>query len=152
MLTDMTVRQAKATGKTYTIADFDGLSHFVSAKGSKAWHFRYSWMGQRSRISLGSYLELSLREARKLRDETRSLVAKGTNPRYNRLCHHANAVAFTSVNTFQTHAGRYSDLFANIAQSIRACFAARATAALLKPLRSRTALTHWLFRSSLFIR
>jgi hypothetical protein len=30
MLTDMTVRQAKATGKPYTIADFDGLSLFVS--------------------------------------------------------------------------------------------------------------------------
>lgn len=50
MLTDMTVRQAKATGKPYTIADFDGLSLFVSANGAKAWHFRYTWMGQRARI------------------------------------------------------------------------------------------------------
>jgi hypothetical protein len=68
MLTDVTVRQAKATGKSYTIADFDGLSLFVSASGSKAWRFRYTWVGQRSCISLGSYPELSLREARELRD------------------------------------------------------------------------------------
>jgi hypothetical protein len=36
MLTDMTARQAKATGKPYTIADFDGLSLFVSANGARA--------------------------------------------------------------------------------------------------------------------
>ena len=35
MLTDMTVRQAKATGKPYTIADFDGLSLFVAANGDR---------------------------------------------------------------------------------------------------------------------
>ena len=48
MLTDMTVRQAKATGKPYTIADFDGLSLFVSDTGAKTWHFRYTWVGQRA--------------------------------------------------------------------------------------------------------
>jgi hypothetical protein len=30
MLSDLTVRQAKATGKPYTLADTDGLSLFVS--------------------------------------------------------------------------------------------------------------------------
>ncbi|AEC20714.1 hypothetical protein PT7_2174 [Pusillimonas sp. T7-7] len=37
--TDLHVRNAKATGKTYTLGDYDGLSLFVSAKGSKqpAW-------------------------------------------------------------------------------------------------------------------
>src|SRR5574338_651187 len=81
MLTDMTVRQAKATGKPYTIADFDGLSLFVAANAAKTWHFRYTWVGRRVRISLGCYPELSLREARELRDEARSLVARGINPR-----------------------------------------------------------------------
>ncbi|MGL1832014.1 Arm DNA-binding domain-containing protein [Rhodocyclaceae bacterium SMB388] len=79
MLTDMMARQAKATGKPYTIADFNGLSLFVSANGAKLWHFRYTWVGQRARISLGSYPELSLREARNLRDEARALLAKGIN-------------------------------------------------------------------------
>ena len=85
MLTDMTARQAKATGKPYTIADFDGLYLHISAVGGRAWHFRYTWMGQRARISLGSYPELSLREARELRDEARSLVARGINPRTDRI-------------------------------------------------------------------
>lgn len=51
MFTDMTVPQAKATGKPYTIADFDGLSLFVSATGAKTWHFRYTWVGPRAHIS-----------------------------------------------------------------------------------------------------
>nr|WP_229721994.1 Arm DNA-binding domain-containing protein [Marinobacterium nitratireducens] len=50
------------------MADFDGLSLFFSAKGSKAWYFSYTCLGQRARISLGSYPELSLRDARQLRD------------------------------------------------------------------------------------
>ena len=42
-LTDVTVRQARATGKDYTLTDFDGLSLAVSAAGGKSWHFRYYW-------------------------------------------------------------------------------------------------------------
>ena len=80
----MTVRQAKATGKPYTIADFDGLPLFVAADGAKTWHFRCIWVGWRVRISLSCYPELSLREARELRDEARSLVARGINPRTER--------------------------------------------------------------------
>lgn len=79
MLTDMTGRQAKATCKLYIIADFDGLPLFVSAKGGRAWDFRYTWVGRRARISF--YPELSLRAARELCDYARSLVAKGINPR-----------------------------------------------------------------------
>jgi hypothetical protein len=54
-LTDMTVRQAKATGKDYTLGDLDGLSLGVSAQGGKSWHFRYTWLGKQKRMSLGTY-------------------------------------------------------------------------------------------------
>lgn len=38
--------------------------------------FRFSWYGGRQpRISLGTYLALSLKQARQLRDEARALVA-----------------------------------------------------------------------------
>lgn len=84
MLTDVMVRQAKATGKPYDLADYDGLTLHVSAVGGKAWHLRYTWLDQRPRISLGSYPELSLREARELRDAARALIAKGINPRLDR--------------------------------------------------------------------
>lgn len=83
-LTDMHVRNAKATGKSYTLADYDGLALFISPKGSKAWHFRYHWLGKQSRMSLGMYPELGLRDARAMRDEARALLAKGINPRIAR--------------------------------------------------------------------
>ena len=39
-LSDLVVRQAKATGKAYTLPDIDGLALAVTATGSKSWHFR----------------------------------------------------------------------------------------------------------------
>lgn len=68
-LSNFAIRQAKATGKAYTLPDLDGLCLAVSATGGKAWHFRYYWAGRQKRMSLGSYPEVSLREARVLRDE-----------------------------------------------------------------------------------
>jgi integrase len=83
-LTDTAVRQAKATGKAYTLGDIDGLSLAVSPQGGKSWHFRYYWGGKQKRMSLGTYPEVSLREARQARDEARALLAKGANPHTDR--------------------------------------------------------------------
>lgn len=94
------VRQAKATGKAYTLPDIDGLSLAVTATGSKSWHFRYYWMKEPKRMSLGTYPEVSLREARALRDEARALVAKDINPRLHRKQKRA-AVKLAGENTFE---------------------------------------------------
>lgn len=83
-LTDIMVRQAKTTGKDYTLPDYDGLSLAISNVGTKSWHFRYTWLGRQKRMSLGTYPEISLREARELRDGARSLVVKGINPQRKR--------------------------------------------------------------------
>jgi hypothetical protein len=99
MLTDFKIRQAKATGKKYTLSDSDGLSLFISIGGSKLWHFRYSWLGKRTRISLGSYPELSLKDARELREQARAMVAKHINPRIERK-QKLNAIKMEGENTF----------------------------------------------------
>ena len=83
-LTDTAVRQAKPRDKDFTLSDLDGLSLFVAANGKKSWHFRFSWHGKQPRISLGTYPEITLREARELRDQARALVAKGIDPRLER--------------------------------------------------------------------
>ncbi|WP_456320481.1 Arm DNA-binding domain-containing protein [Pseudothauera nasutitermitis] len=98
-LSDLAVRQARTTGKAYTLGDIDGLSLHVSPKGGRCWHFRYCWAGKQKRISLGTYPEVSLREARGLRDEARALLAKGINPRVHRK-RKRQAVRLASVNTF----------------------------------------------------
>lgn len=75
-LTDTAVRLAKPNAKDYSLHDGNGLSLFVSAKGAKYWHFRFSWLGGRQpRISFGTYPDLGLKQARQLRDEARALVA-----------------------------------------------------------------------------
>ncbi|MGQ0697458.1 MAG: tyrosine-type recombinase/integrase [Panacagrimonas sp.] len=100
MLTDLIVRQAKATGKPYSLADFDGLYLYVSAIGTKAWHFRYTWVGKRDRITLGNYPAVSLKDARELRDEARSLLAKNINPHTERK-RKRHAIVLAGEHTFK---------------------------------------------------
>jgi Arm DNA-binding domain len=76
-LSGTNVRRVRAKDKDYTLSDTDGLALFVSATGSKYWYFRFCWGGKQQRISLGTYPEISLKDARVRRDEARSLVAKG---------------------------------------------------------------------------
>ena len=83
-LSDLVVKQAEPTGKAYTLPDIDGLSLAVTPAGGKSWHFRYYLLGKQKRMSLGNYPEVSLREARTLRDEARTLVAKDINPHQHR--------------------------------------------------------------------
>jgi len=99
MLSDLMARQAKSTGKPYSLADFDGLYLYVSAIGTKAWHFRYSSFGKRERITLSNHPALSLKDARALRDEARTLLAKGVNPHSARK-HKWHAIILAGEHTF----------------------------------------------------
>lgn len=74
-LSEMAVRHARVTGNDYTLGDSDGLTLNVAASGGKIWFFRYYWSGKQKRMSLGSYPQISLKEARARRDEARALVA-----------------------------------------------------------------------------
>ncbi|KPX93774.1 tyrosine-type recombinase/integrase [Pseudomonas meliae] len=99
-LSDMAVRQAKATGKEYTLGDTDGLSLAVTDQAGRSWHFRYVWAGKQKRMSLGTYPEVSLREARALRDGARALLVKGVNPKVERK-HRRQAVRLADEYTFK---------------------------------------------------
>ena len=107
-LSDFAVRQAKAIGKNYTLGDTDGLTLSISGAGGKAWHFRYYWAGKQKRMSLGTYPEVSLREARALRDEARALLKKGINPRIHRK-QKLRAVRLADENTFKAVYERWLD-------------------------------------------
>jgi hypothetical protein len=99
-LTDTAVRQAKATGKAHTLGDLDRLSLAVSLRSGKSWHFRCYWGGVQKRMSLGTYPEVSLREARQARDEARALLARGANPHAHRK-QKRQAVRIASEQTFE---------------------------------------------------
>lgn len=100
-LTDTQLRKLKPSDKEYVINDFDGLAIRVLPSGTRSWQFRYRLGGKSHRIGLGVYPEITLRDARELRDRARELVARGECPkgaRYGQNTAAADAVTFAEVS------------------------------------------------------
>lgn len=83
-LTNIVVQNAKPREKSYKLSDGHGLYLEVSPKGGKWWRYKFSFDGKETRISLGVYPEVSLKEARDKLLEVRKQRAKGINPSANR--------------------------------------------------------------------
>jgi integrase len=79
-LSEIKVRTAKPKEKPYKLSDVDGLFLFVSRGGGKWWRFKYRFEGKEKLLSLGTYPEISLVDARQRRDEARRQVAHGIDP------------------------------------------------------------------------
>jgi len=81
-LTNTEVKQAKPRDKVYKLSDGDGLQLRVRPNGAKAWllDFIDPYTKKRKSMSFGSFPEISLAEARKLRLSAKELLAKGLNP------------------------------------------------------------------------
>ncbi len=52
----------------------------VHPNGSRYWRLRYRHQGKEKTLALGLYPDISLSEARSLRDEARKLIAQGIDP------------------------------------------------------------------------
>ncbi|RZU47167.1 integrase [Fluviicoccus keumensis] len=68
----------------YKVADEKGLSLLVKTTGAKWWRFSFSFAGKRKTLSMGTYPETSLKEAREKRDDARKMIASGIDPSANR--------------------------------------------------------------------
>ena len=79
-MTDTKVRNAKPKDKQFKLFDTDGLFLLVSPAGGKWWRFKYRFGGKEKLISLGTYPEVSLSQARARRDAARKQVADGIDP------------------------------------------------------------------------
>ena len=79
-LTAITVKNAKALDKPYKLADEKGLYLEISPSGGKWWRYKYRFQGKENRISLGTYPDTSLADARNAHTEARKLLANGVNP------------------------------------------------------------------------
>jgi len=79
-LTDSKVRQAKPTEKTYRLADEKGLYLEVHTNGSRYWRHKYRFNQKEKRMAYGVYPDVSLKDARDKRDNTRKLLADGVDP------------------------------------------------------------------------
>ena len=105
-LNDVAIRALKPQRRSYMIADEKGLCIEVAVSGSKLWRFRYRFAGKPRKLALGPYPEVTLKEARRLRDEARSAVRDGIDPGVERK--NAKLTArFNAANTFGAVAEEY---------------------------------------------
>lgn len=81
--TDREIQNLKPEQKRYSVKDKlnNGLFIEIKESGIKTWHYRYSLNGKQERLTIGRYPDLSLKEARQVRDESASMVAKGVSPK-----------------------------------------------------------------------
>lgn len=80
-LSDIQVRNAKPkSGKPTKLFDGDGLFLLVDANGNRGWRLKYRIYGKEKLMSLGPYPEVSLSDARALREKFKGLVVKGIDP------------------------------------------------------------------------
>ena len=88
-LTNTTLRNSKPKAKPYKLADEKGLFLLVQPSGGMLWRMKYRVDGRdeegnpkrvEKKLALGTYPEISLKEARDRRDEARHLLAQGRDP------------------------------------------------------------------------
>jgi len=107
-LTDSAVRNAKPPKKNVKLFDDRGLFLFVTTSGGKWWRLKYRHEGKEKLLSLGTYPDTGLKEARVKRDEARRMLAQGIDPSGNRKAVKA-AKIHQAANSFQIVATEWHD-------------------------------------------
>lgn len=99
-LTATAINNAKAKDKALKLFDGGGLFLLVKPAGGKWWRLKYRFGGKEKLLSLGTYPEISLKDARERREEARKLLANGVDPSDNRKAVKATRTELAS-NTFE---------------------------------------------------
>ncbi|KEO85728.1 integrase [Erythrobacter sp. JL475] len=105
-LTVKEIEAAQPRSKPWKLPDERGLYLQISPNGSKRWHLRYSFQGDKKKISFGPFPDVSLKSARAKRDEARAMVADGVDPLHQRREQKLEA-KLASQNTFAAVAREY---------------------------------------------
>jgi integrase len=79
-LSDAGIRNLKPKENPYKQGDFAGLYLLVRPGGSKLWRFKYRIDGREKLLAIGRYPDVSLAQARQIRDEARANMARGVDP------------------------------------------------------------------------
>ncbi len=79
-LTDTACKSAKPKEKPYKKADGGGLYLEIMPNGAKYWRLKYRYGGKENRLALGVYPQVTIKEARQKREDTKRQLAEGINP------------------------------------------------------------------------
>lgn len=99
-LTDPAIRNSKPGAKPKRLADGGGLYLEVAPTGGKLWRWKYRFGGKEKRLSLGTYPETGLRDARAKREVARKQLAAGVDPSAARKAEKASRAA-ASAGSFE---------------------------------------------------
>jgi integrase len=100
-LTDSVIKAAKPKDKPYKLSDGDGLVALINPNGSKWWRYRYRYSGKEKMLSIGTYPEVTLKEARLLRVTASDLLKQGIDPSQHRQERKQQA-AIATANSFES--------------------------------------------------
>lgn len=109
MLSDTKARKAQPGERDYKLPDEKGLFLLVRPTGSKLWRHKYRVGGKEKLASYGAYPEVSIREARDRRDETRDILRAGRDPAIEARKRAAAAVT-DSAHSFESLAREWFEL------------------------------------------
>ncbi|MHB1947357.1 MAG: Arm DNA-binding domain-containing protein [Gammaproteobacteria bacterium] len=79
-LSNLQIKNAKPKEKAYKLADERGLYLLVNPNGSKLWKMKYRFAGREKKLSFSKYPDVSLAQAREMRDDARSKLAQDIDP------------------------------------------------------------------------
>lgn len=101
-LSDTAIRKAKPTDKAQKLTDGGGLYLLLKPDGARwwRWDYRRPVTGKRNTLSLGTYPDTGLADARERRDSARKLLAAGVDPGDHRKAEKAAGVE-RAANSFE---------------------------------------------------
>lgn len=79
-LSDTTIRNTKPQAKQTKLYDAGGLFLLIAPNGGKWWRLKYRFGGKEKLLSLGTYPQVSLKEARIKRDDAKKTLSNGSDP------------------------------------------------------------------------
>ena len=105
-LTDTSIRALAHGDKPIKKADEKGLFLLLQPAGGKLWRFKYRFAGKEKKLGLGRYPDVSLKEARRRRDDARQKLANGLDPGEEKK-REAHAASVKAANTFRALGNEY---------------------------------------------
>ena len=79
-LTELGIKKSKSSIKEKKLYDGKGLYLLLHTNGSKYWRVKYRFLGKEKVFSLGVWPNISLTEARKIRNEVKIVLKSGQDP------------------------------------------------------------------------
>lgn len=99
-LNAVAIRNAKPGPKPQRLFDGGGMYLEVMPTGSRYWRLKYRYAGKEKRLALGVFPEVTLADARSLRDDAREILRAGRDPGAERKATKVRAV-LNAATTFE---------------------------------------------------